>query len=123
MVRYGVRYFFAALVLALLASPLLAQEGSTATTKAGKQITGCVQKGVEHGGYTINDNGVTYELFGDHAKLADDVGKSVAVSGHEFQPSKAVEQKREADEQKEAGGNKYADFRVTGLKVVGSSCQ
>ncbi|HEX8815337.1 MAG TPA: hypothetical protein VF753_07545 [Terriglobales bacterium] len=85
-------------------------------------ITGCLQKGVESGAFTIaSADGTVWELTG---KIdASHVGHTIAVKGHVLHRSQVEEAKYSQDEKKESNGKPYADFEVTGLKMVSDSCK
>src|SRR5215467_13573097 len=104
---------------------LHAQDAPKQSTKAAHQAsaTGCLAKGEEPGGFSLKDeSGKTWELMSTDVKLADHVGHTVTVTGMETKRSKAKEEKMEANEQKEAGGQPYSDLNVTKLKMVSESC-
>jgi len=113
--------FFLGLTLLLVvgAWPLAvpAQDGTSKTNS----VTGCLQKGVEPGGFTITgEDGTVWELTGKVD--AAHVGHKVTVSGHSVQKSKTDEAKLADDEKQEANGKPYADFRVSSLKMISESC-
>jgi len=86
-------------------------------------VTGCLKKGSEAGGYYVTDqSGATWELSSKSVNLGEHVGHTVSVAGHEMSRSKAEEAKTEASEKSEAGGNKYHDLKVSQLKMVSESC-
>jgi hypothetical protein len=106
-------------LFSLLPALLSAQEMGG---KKDMSVTGCLKQGGEHGGfYLTGEDGKVYELFG-HG-LAAHVNHKVTVSGMEENLSSAMEQKREADEKKEAGSTSYTDMRVTHVKMVSDTCQ
>jgi hypothetical protein len=124
------RALMASLLFVLTASTGLAassQQENTNENNAkakGTKITGCVQKGDELNGFTLKTkNGVTYELMGESVKLDEHVGHTVTVAGNKVHEKASVESQKQATEQKEANGGKYADFEVTGLSMVSESCQ
>ena len=95
----------------------------TASTHHMVNVTGCLKKGSEAGGYYITDeNGTTWELSSKTINLAEHVNHVVSVAGHEMSRSKAEEAKTEPSEKTEAGGNKYMDLKVAQLKMVSDSC-
>jgi len=98
---------------------------ATAQTAAGSQtITGCVQKGLESGGYYLVSGDKHYELY-DAGKfsLADHVGQKVTVSGSVPTRTPAQEEKSQPYEKKEMGGMQHSDFQVTSLTVVSPTCK
>jgi hypothetical protein len=95
-----------------------AQESMSKTN----EVTGCLQKGVEPGGFFISgETGTIWELSGKVD--ATHVGHKVTVKGHVLHRSKAEEAKFADYEKQEAQGKPYADFQVTSLKMVSDSCQ
>jgi len=85
-------------------------------------VTGCLQKGVEPGGFTITgEDGTVWELSGKVD--AAHVGHKVTVSGHPLHRSQAEEAKFADNEKQEANGKPVADFQVTSLKMISDSCQ
>lgn len=87
-------------------------------------VTGCLQKGDEAGGFMITgEDGKVWEVHGKAVKLAGHVGHTVTVTGSAGKRSKAQEAQLEASEKKEAGEKEHGDLRVTGLKMVSSSCK
>ena len=96
---------------------LQAQESTGKTTS----ITGCLQKGVEDGGFFISaPNGKVWELSGkiDAAHL----GHKVTVTGHAQHRAKIEEVKLSDTEKQEANGKPFADFQVTSLKMISDTC-
>lgn len=99
-------------------------------TKAGKgsagsnqDVTGCLQKGDEPGGFTITgEDGKVWELHSKKVQLASHVGHTVTVTGSAGNRSKAEEQKTEASEKKEAGEKEHGDLRVSSLKMISDTC-
>jgi hypothetical protein len=86
-------------------------------------VTGCLKKGSEAGGYYITgQDGKTWELSSKTVDLAEHVNHTVSVSGHEMMGSKADETKTEESEKSESGGGKYFDLKVAHLKMVSTSC-
>ena len=86
-------------------------------------VTGCLKKGIEGGGYYITDkDGTMWELSSKTVDLSEHVNHTVSVSGHEMPRSKADEAKIEENEKSESGGNKYSDLKVAQLKMVSTSC-
>jgi hypothetical protein len=105
------------LFLSLCPLAVQAQESMSKTDS----VTGCLQKGVEPGGFFIaGEDGTMWELSG---KVDDThVGHKVTVSGHPLHRSKAEEAKYANNEKQEAKGKPVADFQVTDLKMVSESC-
>ncbi|MGO9085566.1 MAG: hypothetical protein ACLQBK_10090 [Candidatus Sulfotelmatobacter sp.] len=85
-------------------------------------VTGCLQKGVEPGGFfLLGEDGTMWELSGKVD--ATHVGHKITVTGHVLHRSAADEAKFSDHEKQESKGKPYADFQVTGLKMVSDSCQ
>ena len=93
-------------------------------TPAEQVVTGCLQKGLEPGGFfLIAANNQHWELYqNDKVSLADHVGQTVAVSGILPKRSAAQEEKSQPFEKKETGSRKHGDFEVSSLKVVSQTC-
>ncbi len=95
-------------------------------TPAQQIVTGCLQKGLEPGGFfLIAANKQHWELYQDsNVPLADHVGQTVAVTGI-FNPTRsaAQEEKSQPYEKKETGEKKHGDFQVYSLKVVSETCR
>lgn len=107
-------------ILFLILCPLAvqAQENMSKT----QSVTGCLQKGVETGGFFIpGEDGTIWELSGKVD--AAHVGHKVTVNGHVLHRSKTEEAKFTDSEKQEADGKPYADFQVTSLKMVSDSCK
>jgi hypothetical protein len=116
------KLFFCLILLVFLSGfyPLAvqAQESMSKT----HSVTGCLQKGVEPGGFTISgEDGTVWELSGKVD--ATHVGHKVTVSGHPLHRSEPEEAKFAANEKQEANGKQVADFQVTSFKMVSQSCQ
>ena len=101
-----------------------AQQMGTEGQKAALQnVTGCLQKGSEPGGFNIvGEDGKIWELHSKKVTLADHVGHTVSVTGSPEKMSDAQEQKIEASENKEAAGKEHGDLRVSALKMVSETC-
>jgi len=85
-------------------------------------VTGCLQKGVEPGGFFIaSEDGKVWELSGKVD--AAHVGHKVTVKGHVLHRSKTEEAKFADNEKQEANGKPVADFQVTSLKMISDSCK
>ena len=92
--------------------------------QAALNVTGCLQKGAEAGGYFINaDDGKVWELSSKTVKLGEHVGHKVTLTGSQLHQSAAVEKKMAQSESSEAAGKEYADLRVTSLKMISDTCQ
>jgi hypothetical protein len=107
----------------LAALVILCPIASQAQDDMGKNhsVTGCLQKGVEGGGFYIVSDDTMWELGGKIS--AKHVGHKVTVTGHVEHKAKVKEAKFEDSEKKEAEGKSVTDFEVTGLKMVSESCQ
>jgi hypothetical protein len=107
-------------VLVLILCPLAAQAqyGMSKTDS----VTGCLQKGVEPGGFTIaGEDGTVWELSGKVD--AAHVGHKVTVKGHALHKSKVEEAKFADNEKQEGNGKPVADFKVSSLKMISDSCK
>ena len=93
-------------------------------TSAVQNVTGCLQKGLETGGFfLISSDDQHWELYpGGSVSFADHVGQTVAVTGTSPTRTAAQEEKSQTYEKKETGTRKHADFQVTSLKVVNPTC-
>lgn len=109
-------------ILLLILCPLAVQAQNSMSMSKTDSVTGCLQKGVEAGGFTIaSGDGTVYELSG---KIdAVHVGHTVTVKGHVVQRTKVEEAKFADNEKQEANGKPVADFKVTSLKMVSDSCK
>jgi hypothetical protein len=102
------------------AQDTMAKSGSSSKT----QVTGCLQKGDEAGGYTITgEDGKLFELHSTSVDLSQHLGHKVTVTGHVQHKSKTQESQMQAHESKEANGQAYKDLSVSNLKMVSESCQ
>jgi len=101
-----------------------AQQMGTEGQKAPLQnVTGCLQKGSEPGGFNIvGEDGKIWELHSKKVALADHVGHTVSVTGSPEKMSDAQEQKIESSENNEAAGKEHGDLRVAALKMVSETC-
>jgi hypothetical protein len=114
-------------LLALTTPGVAAGQGtSTAKSKTAHQtasLTGCLQKGVEAGGFFLTtEDGKVWELSSGTVRFDKHVGHKVTVAGNEVQKSKTAEAKMESNEKKEADGKAYGDLHVTRLTMVSESC-
>jgi hypothetical protein len=112
-------------ILAQAQDNTMAQDKSMAkASKPPMQVTGCVQKGDEAGGFTITgEDGKVWELHGTKVNVGEHAGHKVTVTGHVMHNTKMHEAKMEKHETQEASGKPYADFSVTSLKMVSETCQ
>jgi hypothetical protein len=117
--------------VALLTVPILlvgltaASISGAAQTANGQTITGCLQKGLEPGGFfLIAANNQHWELYQTtNVSLAGHVGQTVTVTGvSNPDRSAAQEEKSQPYEKKETGERKHADFQVSTLKVLNDTC-
>src|ERR1700726_3435052 len=85
-----------------------------------REMTGCLQR--EGDDYELMaDNGSTWELKGDQARLADHVGHTVRITGtvnHE----KMHDAKERAKDKTQDNPNERGHLTVTGVKMVSRSC-
>jgi len=109
-------------LLLLILCPLLVQAQDTMSASKTNSVTGCLQKGVEPGGFYIaGDDGKMWELSGKVD--AAHVGHKVTVKGSVLHRTKVEEAKYSDNEKQEANGKPVADFKVTSLKMVSDSCK
>ena len=107
------------LLLLMLGSLAAQAQDSMSKTSS---VTGCLQKGVETGGFYIaGEDGTMWELSGKVD--AAHVGHKVTVSGHVLHRSKIEEAKFADNEKQEANGKPVADFQVSSLKMISDSCK
>ncbi len=106
---------------ALLAS--VVQGSASKASTAIMSMSGCLQKGVEPGGfYVVGEGDKMWELSSRTVKLAEHVGQQVTVTGTSFMKSKTAEAKSADNEKAEASGKTYADLNVKSLTVVSQTC-
>jgi len=106
------------LTLLLVPTAVQAQDDMSKT----HSVTGCLQKGVEEGGfYIVGESGTMWELSGKVEPKH--LGHKVTVTGHVLHKAKVKETKFDDSEKREAGGKSYADFQVSSLKMISDSCQ
>ena len=122
MSSWQTKYLSVFPVLLLILCPLAVQAQDNMSMSKTNSVTGCLQKGVEPGGFTISgEDGTVWELSG---KIdATHVGHKVTVKGHALHHSQVEEAKFADNEKKEANGKSVADFQVTSLKMVSDSCK
>ncbi|HEY5176036.1 MAG TPA: hypothetical protein VII95_10795 [Terriglobales bacterium] len=129
--RTGIASRWAALLLLSLCSPLLFGQGNaqrgqmnqqrTVTTPLQVNVTGCLKKSSQTGGYYVADqNGRTWELTSKQVDLAKHVNHVVSVSGHPSTGSTPPEGKSEPGQKPE--GNQYFGLDVTELDMLSPSC-
>jgi hypothetical protein len=85
-----------------------------------REMTGCLQK--DGGEYELMaDNGSTWELKGEHSRLADHVGHTVRVTGT-VDHNKMHDAKEKAKEKTQDNPNEHGHLTVTDVKMVSRSC-
>jgi hypothetical protein len=107
-------------ILLLILCPLAAsaQQNMSKTNS----VTGCLQKGVETGGFYIaGEDGTIWELSGKVD--AAHIGHKVTVNGHALHRTKVEEAKFADNEKQEGNGKPVADFQVSSLKMISDSCK
>ncbi len=113
------------MVLMIVVGLTAASTYCAAQMPAEQVVTGCLQKGLETGGYfLIAANNQHWELYqSGNVPLANHVGQTVTVTGI-FNPNRsaAQEEKSQPYEKKETGERKHGDFQVSSLKVVSEAC-
>jgi hypothetical protein len=110
--------------LAIVLAVLIAASPCAVAQTATQTITGCLQKGLESGGFylTTSDNH-HWELYqNSQVPLADHVGQTVTLTGVVPHRSTAQEQVSQPYEKKEMATMTHADFQVAQLKVVSATC-
>jgi Protein of unknown function (DUF5818) len=116
--RYSLGFLFLGAIL-LAPAALVAQEKSSSSAS----VTGCLQKGVESGGFYLTDeSGKIYELQ-SKSSLGEHVGHQITVTGTAVHHSQAKETKLADSEKHEANGKTYEDMKVTGVAMVSTSCK
>jgi len=121
MFRKAALFALVLLVLAVMASFAVAQ---TAAAPGSQTITGCLQKGLEPGGFfLLTTDNKHWEIYNaGNVPLADHVGQTVTLAGSFPTRTAAQEQVSQPYEKKETGTRQHADFQVTSLKVVSATC-
>jgi len=121
MFRNAARFTLVLLVLVGAASCALAQ---TAAAPASQTITGCLQKGLETGGFfLLTTDNRHWEIYNaGNVPLADHVGQTVTLAGSLPTRTFAQEQVSQPFEKKEMGTRQHADFQASSLKVVSATC-
>jgi hypothetical protein len=104
----------------LYGAPQMADDKASAT----QNITGCVEKGTESGGFfLLTSDNKHWELYSNAGvSLAEHVGHTVTVTGTMAHRSKAQEEKSQPNEQKEIGTRKHDDLQVSDVKMVSTTC-
>lgn len=118
-------YVITLLVMCLVPQLLAAQSApAPGAVTTGQTITGCLQKGLEPGGFFLfTGKDKHWELYeNDKVKLADHVGQTVAVTGIVPSRTPTQEDKSQPYEKKESAGKPHSDFQVTAVKVVSPTC-
>jgi hypothetical protein len=96
--------------------------GRTVRTPLQINITGCLKKNAETGGYYVSDeNGRTWELSSKKVDLAAQVFHTVSVSGHPLSGTNTPEGKNEQG-QKAKGGSQQLILDVVLLTMISNSC-
>ena len=122
--RAGIRACWAALIFLSLCSRLLLAQDNLQNSQASQNptvthpllvnVTGCLKKSAETGGYYVSDQkGRTWALTSKKMDLAKYVSHTVSLSGHPSSGAKTQEGKNE----------KQFDLDVTELKMVSNSCR
>ena len=127
MLRKFARFFlwmlpmlFVGLTLASSYAAAQSGNGNMSTTQT---VTGCLQKGLEPGGYFLVTSDKHWELYeNSKVSLADHVGQTVTVTGTLPTRSAAQEEKSQPYEKKETGTRMHGDFQVSTVNVVSQTC-
>ena len=114
--------FASVCLLALSARGATQDYGTGQSKNETMSATGCLQRGVEKGGYFMTDGNRMWELSSKSVKLDAHVGHQVTVTGTQVQKSKSAEAKVAEEEKSEASGKDYADLNVKTLTMVSESC-
>jgi hypothetical protein len=107
-------------VLLLGLSWAAAQDNASQTNSAGGETTvqGCLTSA--SGSFTLTDqNGTTYQLTGDTAKLSEHVGHEVKISG----ATSSASAPSSAGAPGTAGGNSGQTLQVSSVKHLSKTCQ
>ncbi len=110
--------------VAIVFVSLIAASTCAVAQTATQTVTGCLQKGLESGGFylTTSDNH-HWELYpNSQVSLSDHVGQTVTVTGVVPHRSAAQEEVSQPYEKKEMGTMKHGDFQLSNLKVVSETC-
>jgi hypothetical protein len=112
---------FVGLTAASLYAAAQTAEEKAPTTQT---ITGCLQKGLEPGGFfLIGANDKHWELYeNSKVPLANHVGQTVTVTGTLHHRSAAQEAESQPYEKQETGTRKHSDFQVLSVKMVSETC-
>ena len=123
MFRRAILVALVLLVLAVLASYAVAQTPA-GNAPAGQTITGCLQKGLESGGfYLLTTDNKHWEVYNaGNVPLGDHVGQTVTLAGSFPTRTATQEQVSQPYEKKETGTRQHGDFAVSSLKVVSATC-
>jgi hypothetical protein len=96
--------------------------GRTVRTPLQINITGCLKRNAETGGYHLSDaNGRTWELTSKKVDLAAQVFHTVSVSGHPMSGTNAPEGKSDQG-QNAKGGSQPLSLDVVELTMISPSC-
>jgi hypothetical protein len=122
--KHSVWIFFILFVGLGAASLYAAPQMGNQQTSAVQTVTGCLQKGLETGGFfLISADDKHWELYPDkEASLTEHVGHTVTVTGTVPKRSAAQEEKSQPYEKKETAGKQHSDLQVSGVKVVSETC-
>jgi hypothetical protein len=122
--RLGTAFHWAALMILSLCSLLLFGQDNqkrTVTNPLLVNVTGCLKKNGETGGYYVTDyNGRMWTLTSKKVNLASQIFHTVSVSGHPSAGSKTQEGKSEPGQQPQGSSNLSLD--VTELQMLSNSC-
>jgi len=115
---------YLSIVLILLSLAAATCAAAQTGENAPATITGCLQKGLETGGFfLIASNDKHWEIYNSgNVALVDHVGQTVTLTGSFPHRSAAQEQVSQPYEKKEMGTRQHADFQVSNLQVVSQTC-
>jgi hypothetical protein len=87
-----------------------------------RTLTGCLEKGEKSGEYKlIAEDGSTWEVKGDKAKLAEHIGHTVTVTGAVSHPEMHGVKEKAKSEVSDA--NERGRLTVTNVKMDSDSCK
>jgi|ERR1051326_9101908 hypothetical protein len=112
-------------VVLIVALSLCALNAAPRNGQASTQtVTGCLQNGLESGGFFIIANGEKHwELYpSGGVSLAGHVGQTVTVTGVPAGRTAGQEEKSQGFEKKEMGDKQHADLLISDVKVVSQTC-
>ena len=112
------------LLLVFFGVALYAQDSTGGSSDSKMQtVTGCLQKGMESGGYMLAaEDGKMWELSGKTSGLDKHVGHKVSLTGQAMHESSADEKKIKDNESQEVAGKPHGDLKVSSVKHISETC-